>query len=52
LTNTERGSSGAPCFTADWALVALHHAGGATGNEGIPFTALLAEPPVQGVLGT
>ena len=26
-TNTEEGSSGAPCFDKDWELVALHHSG-------------------------
>lgn len=26
-TNTEPGSSGSPCFSADWTCVALHHAG-------------------------
>jgi hypothetical protein len=44
-TNTERGSSGSPCFDQNWNLVALHHAGDpnfAVGhipefNEGIPI---------------
>lgn len=39
-TNTEPGSSGSPCFDADWTLVALHNRGDdrpqATFNEGIP----------------
>jgi V8-like Glu-specific endopeptidase len=26
-TNTQRGSSGSPCFDAEWNLVALHHGG-------------------------
>ena len=26
-TNTERGSSGSPCFTPGWVLTALHHSG-------------------------
>lgn len=26
-TNTEKGSSGSPCFNKDWDLVALHHSG-------------------------
>ena len=26
-TNTEKGSSGSPCFNKDWELVALHHSG-------------------------
>jgi hypothetical protein len=48
-TNTEGGSSGSPCFTANWELVALHHGGDPdftpnhqpTYNEGIPFSAIL-----------
>ena len=48
-TNTEAGSSGAPCFDAHWNLVALHHAGDPnyaalhqpSYNQGIPLTAIL-----------
>jgi hypothetical protein len=48
--NTETGSSGAPCFTSGWDLVALHHGGDpnfsaghtAQYNQGIPFSAILA----------
>jgi hypothetical protein len=45
-TNTLPGSSGSPCFNADWDLVALHHAGDPNFfrgpyNEGIPFAAIL-----------
>lgn len=47
-TNTEAGSSGSPCFNANWDLVALHHSGDPnfdpahkpTYNEGIPFGAI------------
>jgi V8-like Glu-specific endopeptidase len=47
-TNTERGSSGSPCFTFKWELVALHHSGDPdfdpahkpAYNEGIPMTAI------------
>jgi hypothetical protein len=47
--NTEGGSSGAPCFTPDWKLVALHHSGDPNFdldhkpayNEGIPVGAIL-----------
>jgi hypothetical protein len=40
-TNTEPGSSGSPCFTSLWDLVAMHHLGDperrpATYNQGIP----------------
>ncbi|CAO3401294.1 trypsin-like peptidase domain-containing protein [Azospirillum palustre] len=41
-TNTEPGSSGAPCFTMDWELVALHHYGDSAWlqpkfNQGVPI---------------
>jgi len=44
-TNTEAGSSGSPCFDANWRLAALHHAGDPNFslfhrpeyNVGIPF---------------
>jgi len=48
-TNTERGSSGSPCFDQNWRLVALHHSGDPmyqqefpdkSWNEGIPFSAI------------
>jgi V8-like Glu-specific endopeptidase len=39
--STLPGSSGSPCFTYDWKLVALHNAGPAGGNEAIPFSAIL-----------
>ena len=45
-TNTDHGSSGAPCFDANWNLVALHHAGDpsypklkkAEYNQGVPIS--------------
>jgi hypothetical protein len=43
-TNTESGSSGAPCFNASWELVAMHHFGDPHEppkyNQGIPFAAI------------
>jgi V8-like Glu-specific endopeptidase len=41
-TNTDHGSSGAPCLAMDWSLVALHHLGDpAVGppifNQGVPI---------------
>ena len=47
-TTTEPGSSGSPCFSADWTLVALHHAGDPKYlqglkpefNQGIPINAI------------
>ncbi|MBD0373683.1 MAG: trypsin-like peptidase domain-containing protein [Pyrinomonadaceae bacterium] len=41
--STLGGSSGSPCFTSDWKLVALHNAGSANGNEATPFSAILPE---------
>jgi hypothetical protein len=48
-TNTEHGSSGAPCFDINWRLAALHHLGDpgyatlhrSDYNEGIPLQAIL-----------
>jgi hypothetical protein len=40
-TNTEKGSSGSPCCTADWKVVALHHWGGPSHNRGVRFSAIL-----------
>ncbi|MCG8353229.1 MAG: serine protease, partial [Chloroflexales bacterium] len=48
-TNTEPGSSGSPCFDANWNLVALHHSGDPNYaplyrpqyNQGIPFAAIV-----------
>lgn len=41
--STLGGSSGSPCFTSDWRLVALHNGGSAKGNEAVPFSAILSE---------
>lgn len=61
--NTEGGSSGSPCFSTDWELVALHHAGDPnfdrghkpTYNQGIPLSAIVAlleSRGKKGVLGS
>jgi hypothetical protein len=46
-TNTDHGSSGAPCFNENWRLVALHHSGDPswipTWNEGIPIWLIAAQ---------
>src|SRR5262249_43432478 len=47
-TNTREGSSGAPCFTHEWELVALHQAGDeAVGNYGIPCADILPLLPKE-----
>lgn len=52
--NTEPGSSGAPVFTLDGALVALHHAGLSSviraNNEAVPIDAIRARLELAGVL--
>ena len=57
-TNTERGSSGSPCFDINWNLIALHHSGEPnfypTYNQGIPIEnirRLLGERGKDGILG-
>jgi hypothetical protein len=54
-TNTLPGSSGAPCFSLDLKLVALHHAGeptyGAGRNEGVPIAAIVSYLERQGLVG-
>src|SRR5262249_55599345 len=47
-TNTDAGSSGSPCFTMDWQLVALHHYGDPIWaaprfNQGIPAGRIRAD---------
>jgi hypothetical protein len=49
-TNTEKGSSGSPCFDLKWNLLALHHCGNPADNPGglarwnqaVPFDAVAA----------
>ena len=56
-TNTEPGSSGSPCFTQNWELVALHHSGDPdfnpahkpVYNEGIPMSMIVALMKHRGV---
>jgi Trypsin-like peptidase domain len=57
-TNTDHGSSGSPCLTINWQLVALHQGSLSktidpeAPNKGIPFAAILKESKVKGALGT
>jgi V8-like Glu-specific endopeptidase len=63
-TTTEPGSSGAPCFSADWEWIALHHSGDPKYwkegkkpdyNQGIPVSAivgLLAQRGKAALLGS
>jgi hypothetical protein len=52
-TDTDRGSSGSPCFDQDWKLVALHHSGDPNFafvyNEGIPVDTIVASLKNQGI---
>jgi Trypsin-like peptidase domain/Effector-associated domain 1 len=52
-TNTERGSSGSPCFDQDWNLIALHHSGDPnfefTYNEGIPIDKIVASMKAKAI---
>lgn len=61
-TNTEKGSSGSPCFNKDWELVALHHSGDPNYetlhkpeyNQGVPIDmiySLLQQRSKQNSLG-
>lgn len=43
LANTLKGSSGSPCFNANWELVALHRSGEDVANVGVPFAPILAD---------
>ena len=55
-TNTEKGSSGSPCFNSNWKLVALHHMGDpvskfkAQWNQGIPISVIRGHLQQKGVL--
>jgi V8-like Glu-specific endopeptidase len=53
-TNTERGSSGSPCFDINLNLVALHHSGdpdwNPTYNAGTPISAICERLQKQGLL--
>lgn len=55
-TNTEHGSSGSPCFTFAWDLVALHQrvthpkTDPDRPNMGIPFSRILEQPRIQAML--
>jgi V8-like Glu-specific endopeptidase len=52
-TNTDPGSSGSPCFTMDWDLVALHHYGDPKWlnplfNQGVPIALIRRQIEAQG----
>jgi len=49
LANTLRGSSGSPCFTANWDLVALHRSGEDIANVGVPFGPIIADVEAKGL---
>lgn len=55
-TNSEKGSSGSPCFNINWELMALHHSGDPgsdigltpTSNEGVPFAKIVEQLTQRG----
>jgi hypothetical protein len=49
--NTLEGSSGAPCFTMGWDLIALHHYGKTSGNRGVLFESILQDLADKGLAG-
>lgn len=49
-TSTLPGSSGAPCFSGNWELIAMHHAARSDKNEGIPIQAIAARLRRNGVI--
>jgi V8-like Glu-specific endopeptidase len=56
-TNTEPGSSGSPCFTIDWTLVALHHYGDPSWqapkfNQGVPIELIRQRIEARGFADT
>ena len=53
-TNTDPGSSGSPCFTMDWDIVALHHYGDPAWqnplfNQGVPIGLIRASLEAKGL---
>jgi hypothetical protein len=53
-TNTDPGSSGSPCFTLDWGIVALHHYGDPDWqtplfNQGVPIELIRRRIEAQGL---
>jgi hypothetical protein len=49
-TQTEAGSSGAPCFDFEWNLLALHHAGRPAYSEAVPIAAIRRRLADKGLL--
>jgi V8-like Glu-specific endopeptidase len=49
---TEPGSSGAPCFTNNWELVAMNEASSQSIQQGITMSAILDQPKVRAALDT
>ncbi len=49
--NTEGGSSGSPCFSMGWHLIALHHHGDRFTNHGVPMKAILKQMQQNGTAG-
>jgi hypothetical protein len=48
--NTEGGSSGSPCFTANWELGAVHHMGSDSSNRAVKFSEILKDLTAKNIL--
>ena len=46
--NTQPGASGAPCFDANWELIAMHQDMQAGSEQGLPISALVRDLRSQG----
>ncbi len=49
--STLGGSSGSPCFTSNWDLVALHCSGSSGGNYAVPFSTILPKLQMKKISG-
>jgi Trypsin-like peptidase domain/Effector-associated domain 1 len=48
-TNTEAGSTGAPCFDANWELIAMHEGNQGGVNQGLPISAIVRDLQSRGL---
>jgi tetratricopeptide (TPR) repeat protein len=48
-TDPAEGSSGAPCFDANWELIAMHEAKQERGGQGLPISAIMRNLQLRGL---